>query len=134
MTAERRLHLSICKYLAMQYPGTIFTTESSGLSLSMGFNALLARLRSSPSLPDLWIMKPKVDDDTVYCGMMLEIKASRSDAFRKDGSLRQLAHIHEQNATISEFIGLGYFARFVCGFDEAQKTIDWYMKLTDFKI
>lgn len=130
MKQELIVHTAICKYIAMQYPGVIFTTESSGLRLSIGMARIISKLRSCDSLPDLWIMEPKQNNDlSIFCGLFIEVKATPEDYLTKNGKLRTGEHIQNQAKILSLLREKGYAAHFAGGFDEGKKIIDEYMGL-----
>jgi hypothetical protein len=73
---EKDLQINICRWLKLQYPEVIFTSESSGLRLTIGQARSLAKQRSGKGLPDLMIFEPRGD----YHGLFIELnaKAKRS--------------------------------------------------------
>jgi hypothetical protein len=123
---EENLHIAICNYLKLQYPNVIFTSEASGVRLTIGQAVKLKKMRSGGKLPDLWILEPRGGHHALF----LEIKAE--GIHKKDGSFKT-KHIEEQNDTIQDLLDKGYYATFVVGFDDAQGTIDDYMALPFFK-
>lgn len=122
---ESHVHNTICDYLRLKYPNIIFTSESSGLKLSIGLAKQIKRQRSSSGLPDLLILKPSKG----YYGLFLEIKATTLQLYNKNGCIRSTEHLKEQSKILSRLNDLGYLAKFVCGVDEAIKLIDWYLSL-----
>jgi hypothetical protein len=123
---EENLHIAICNYLKLQYPNVIFTSEASGVRMTIGQAVKLKKMRSGGKLPDLWILEPRGG----YHGLFLEIKAE--GILKKDGSFKT-KHIEEQNDTIQDLLDKGYHATFVVGFDEAKDEIDSFMALPFFK-
>jgi hypothetical protein len=126
MKKEENLHIAICNYLKLQYPNVIFTSEASGVRMTIGQAVKLKRMRSGGKLPDLWILEPRGG----YHGLFLEIKAE--GILKKDGGYKT-KHIEQQADTIMDLQDKGYAATFVVGFDDAQGTIDDYMALPFFK-
>jgi len=122
---EKRLHKAVCNYIKHQYPNVIFTSEQSGLRLPVGVAKYLKATRNPPrGLPDVWILHPNKH----FHGLLLELKTSKDEVYRKDGTIRQNEHIQEQQAVITQLIKLGYLAQFVFGFDHAKKVVDYYLK------
>lgn len=122
--SEKRLHESVCDYLKYQYPNTVFTSDASGLKLTIGQSVQIKKLRSPErGIPDLIILEPKGG----YHGMLLELKVDTP--FKKDGSLKKNDHLQEQAECLMRLTEKGYYAHFAIGFDDAKDQIDAYMKL-----
>lgn len=122
---EERLQTAVANYIKMQYPNVIFTSESSGIRVSMGVAVQMKRQRSKHKLPDLIILEPKGK----FHGLCIELKKNRKEIYLKDGSLSSKKHVQEQKKTLDLLNEKGYKAVFSCGFDETQKIIDEYMSL-----
>lgn len=122
MKKEERLQTQIATYLKLQYPDVIFTSESSGLRVGIGLAMQMKRQRSKHKLPDLLILHP----NKKYKGLFLELKKDLSEAYLKNGQLREKKHIQEQNKTLQKLNKLGYYACFSCGFSETKNIIDKY--------
>lgn len=123
---EKNLHLQVCKYLDAQYPGVIYTSDPSGLRLSMGLRMEVKRKRCKRyKIPDLIILCPA----GTFSGLIMEIKTDVSEVYTKTGELRRTDHVAEQAETLRELSNLGYAAFFGCGFDHCKKIIDDYFKL-----
>jgi len=121
---EERLQSAVARYIKVQYPNVVFTSESSGIRVSMGVAVQMKKQRSNHKLPDLIILQP----NEKYHGLMLELKKSHSEIFKKDGALRANEHVQAQNDTLKHLSLKGYYAVFACGFDETKKIIDEYLK------
>ena len=122
---EKDLQINVCSWLKLQYPDVIFTSESSGLRLTMGQARSLAKQRSGKGLPDLMIFEPRGD----YSGLFIELKREGEKVFRRDGQIRSDVHLQEQYNIINRLNNKGYLAGFAIGFDEARNMITKYMKL-----
>ena len=123
MKSEEKLQIAVCKYLKLQYPDVIFTAESSGLKLTIGQAVIAKQLRSSKGLPDLMIFEP----NKYYNGLFIELK--KEGTRLKNGDMPSTKHIKEQEHILCSLFAKGYYACFACGFDEAKKIIDNYLKL-----
>jgi hypothetical protein len=121
---EKDLQINICRWLKLQYPEVIFTSESSGLRLTIGQARSLAKQRSGKGLPDLMIFEPRGD----YHGLFIELKREGEKVFRRDGQIRSDAHLQDQYSVINRLNDKGYLAEFAIGFDEARALITKYMK------
>jgi hypothetical protein len=119
---EEQIHIAICKYIKLQYPNVLFTSESSGIRLSIGQAKRLKAMRSCSGLPDILIFEPRKS----YYGLFLEVKRDGTKIYKKDGDLRKDTHIQEQEEILHRLKQKGYFAEFVVGFDEAKSIIDFY--------
>jgi len=120
--SEEQTHIAICKYLKLQYPNVLFTSESSGIRLSIGQAKRLKAMRSCSGLPDIMIFEPRKS----YYGLFLEVKREGTKIYKKDGDLRKDAHIQEQEEILHQLKQRGYLAEFVVGFEEAKSIIDYY--------
>jgi hypothetical protein len=120
---EENVHVAIATYIRTQYPNVIFTSESSGIRVPMGVAVMMKKQRSTHKQPDMIVLQPK----GLFHGLILEIKKDRAEIYLKDGSLSKSKHVQEQYATLLMLRDLGYCAIFVCGFEDAKKTIDSYM-------
>ena len=126
MKQEENLHIAICNYLKLQYPNVIFTSEASGVRMTIGQAVKLKKMRSGGKLPDLWILEPRGG----YHGLFIELKAE--PYLKKDGWFKT-NHIKEQAETIARLMDKGYAATFAVGFDDTKATIDSYMAMPFFK-
>ena len=120
---EKDLQINICRWLKLQYPEVIFTSESSGLRLTISQARSLAKQRSGKGLPDLMIFEPRGG----YHGLFLELKREGEKVFRRDGQIRSDAHLQDQYSVINRLNDKGYLAGFAIGFDEARALITKYM-------
>ena len=123
MTNETNLHIAIAKYIKLQYPNVIFTSESSGIRLSIGQATQLKKMRSSAGLPDLWILEPRKG----YHACLLELKREGTTIYKKNGDLRKDKHLEEQEEILHQLQEKGYFAKFVVGFEDAKEVVDFYL-------
>jgi hypothetical protein len=119
---EQDIHIAICEYIKLQYPNAIFTSESSGLRVSMYQAKLLKKMRSSAGLPDILILEPRKN----RYGLFLEVKKDDVVIYKKDGDLVSNEHIAEQEEIIHRLNQIGYLASFVIGFEDAKSLIDYY--------
>lgn len=117
------MQIAVSTYLKMQYPDVIFTSESSGIRLTMGQAVKAKKMRSESGLPDMIILEPKGQ----YKGLCLELKKEGTKVFQQNGK-PYAGHIAEQHATLLRLQNKGYCAQFAVGFDDAKQTIDLYMK------
>ena len=119
---EAIIHAQVCEYIKLQYPDVIFTSEASGLRLTIGQAKKMKNLRSSAGLPDLWIAEPR----GIYKALFIELK---SEGILKKNLTYKTEHIADQAKVLDRLVRKGYFAVFGIGFDHAKLYIDWYMKL-----
>lgn len=122
--SEKKLHTAVCQYLDLQYPDVIYTTDASGLRLSMGLRMEMKRKRCKKYvIPDLIILHPS----KFFRGCFIEIKQERSDVYLKNGEIKNDKHVRAQHASIERLKELGYAAAFGCGWDECKQIIDNYL-------
>ena len=126
---EESLQIAVSKYLRLQYPKVMFTSESSGIRLTMGQAVKAAKQRSGRGLPDMLILKT----NSKYAGLLLELKPK--SPYKVDGitllghGLKSGEHLREQQDNIDRLRAQGYAACFSVGFDQTKKIIDDYMRL-----
>jgi len=122
---EESLQNIVCKYLDVQYPNIIYTSDMSGIKLNLGQATTAKKQRCKRyKIPDLLILQP----NNKYHALILELKKSKDEIYLKDGSLSKKKHTQEQNKTLVKLEELGYKACFSCGFEESKKIINEYLK------
>ena len=120
---EKQIHLQVCRYLDLQYPKVIYTSDSSGVRVSIGMAKALKAIRCKGyKIPDLIIMHP----NRLYHGLIIEIKKDLSQILKKSGHFKNDKHVQEQLKSLEELKRLGYAAIFGCGFDHCKSVIDEY--------
>jgi len=122
--SEANLHIKVAQYIRSTYPDIIFTSESSGVRLTIGQAVLLKKLRSDKAMPDLWLLEARKG----FHGMLLELKKEGTIIYKKDGELRRDKHLKEQEEILKRLTDKGYFAKFCVGFDAAKSLIDFYLR------
>lgn len=122
MKKEESLQIAVSNYLKLQYPEVIFTSEASGLKLTIGQAVKAKKMRSSSGLPDMIILEP----NRFWGGLCLELKSK--SPFKKNGQLKADKHLEEQEQLLRKLnIEKNFAACFVHGLDHAKKVIDGYM-------
>jgi hypothetical protein len=126
MKKEAILHRQVCDYLRKQYPDVLFTSEASGLRLTMGQAVQMKRLRSCNGFPDLMIFEPRRINNRECFGLFLELKAEGTKLLNSEGYYAT-PHLREQRNLLDKLSLRCYFAEFAVGFDEAKRIIDEYL-------
>lgn len=121
---EENLQIEICEYIKLAYPDVIFTSESSGVRLSIAQAVTLKRTRSCKALPDLWILEAKKG----YHACFIELKSEGNKIYKKNGDLKKEKHLAEQEQIQHRLRNKGYFCEFAVGFDEAKSIVDYYLE------
>lgn len=124
MKKEESLQVAISKYLKLQYPNVIFTSESSGIKLTIGQALKTKKQRSKHKLPDMIILEPKLPN---AAGLIFELKSK--SPYLKNGELSKDQHIQAQAQTLYQLVQKGYVAMFVWEFEQAKQVIDNYLNL-----
>lgn len=121
---EEQIHIALCKYIQLQYPDVIFTTESSGLRLSMRA-AVVAKQCRNPKTGwcDIIVLEPRGK----WHGLLVEVKKSESELFTKKGEFRNTQHNFEQQEFAYKANSKGYYYIYACSLDMGKKAIDSYM-------
>jgi len=134
---EHDIYIQIADYLRYQYPQVIYRFDlAADLKLTMGQASKHKRLQRYRGYPDLFIAEPdigKTDGSRrafkkIWFGLFIELKREGTRIYKKDGTLVSDTHIREQFDMLEQLRRRGYAAEFACGFDEAKKLIDDYMK------
>lgn len=120
--SEYTTHKAICNYIKMQYPNIVFTSDSSGIRMTIGNAKKMLALKSKDKIPDLIIFAPR----SGYSGLIIEMKKTGEKVFKVDGSMYANKHHEEQKKTLDKLSKEGYFATFAIGFEEAKNIIDYY--------
>jgi hypothetical protein len=121
---ETNLHIRIAYYIKHNYPDVIFTSESSGIKLSIGQAVVQKKMRSGRALPDLMLFEARRG----YNGMFLEIKREGTIIYKLNGEIKRDKHLKEQEEVLSRLTDKGYFANFVVGYESAISLIDYYLE------
>ena len=136
MTSEADLQVQVADYLRLQYPSVMFHSDyGSGIKLTMGQAIKQKRQNGGRrAWPDMFIAEPKkevvalINEYTQSYGLFIELKRPGTRIFKKDGTLVADEHIREQFDVLEQLRKRGYVAEFACGFDEAKKLIDEYLR------
>lgn len=123
---EENLQIAICMYLDMQYPNVIYTSDLSGIKLSIGSAVKAKKMRCKKyKIPDLLILHPNKTNK----GLFIELKNKISDVYNQNGTFKKANdnHVEKQYNTIVQLRSIGYEAMFVFGLKNAIETIDNYM-------
>lgn len=139
---EAKIQISFCEYVKKAYPDVVFNCDiASGMNLGKHIGGMNARLRSSRAHPDFHAFHPKKTKELghIYHGFLLELKRSKDEVYKKDGTLKRAIktnkktgekydHIKEQADLLERLRGIGYFADFGLGLDDCISKFDSYMK------
>lgn len=126
---EENIQIAICKYLDLQYPNLIYTSDLSGIKLTIG-QAVKAKAQRCKKykIPDLLIFKDFYDSHSnFYSGLVIELKKSKSEVFGVKNQVLKNKHVEAQIQSLHKLKSDGYFATFAFGFAGAKKIIDDYM-------
>ena len=124
--AEANVHVQVCKYIDKNYPDVIYTSDQSGLKMSIGLAVAIKKTRSKHfKIPDLILLKPS----NGFNGLVIEIKKDFDEVYKKDGQMRESEHIQSQWASLKKLAEGGYMAVFGCGYDDCIEIINSYFKV-----
>lgn len=120
---EKQLHTQVCKYLDLKYPDVIYTSDPSGMRVSIGLiMEIKAKRCKRYAIPDLIILHP----NKFYKGLIIEIKRNLSEIVTKSGKMRKSKHIQDQLRSLEKLQSLGYAAIFGVSFEQMKSVIDEY--------
>lgn len=142
---EAEVQEQVADYLRLQYPEAIFRSDfGSGTKLTWAQARRQKRQNGGRrAWPDMFIAEPKEVARTEFedkeksvafsfghCryGLFIELKKAGTRIYKKDGTLVADKHIREQFDVLEQLRKRGYMAEFACGFDEAKKIIDEYLR------
>lgn len=125
MSSEAQIHEAVCNYIRLQYPNVLFNSDMSGIKLTMGQAVRAAKLRSNSGFPDIVIYEP----NGLWFGLFIELKKDEECLYNKNGTIKKTEHLDKQKEVIKSLNLSGYKAVFACGYDEAKKIIDDYLKI-----
>ena len=136
MTSEADLQVQVADYLRLQYPSVMFHSDyGSGIKLTMGQAIKQKRQNGGRrAWPDMFIAEPREIADPhadllrPKHGLFIELKKAGTKIFTKKGTLVSNEHIREQFDMLEQLRRKGYVAKFACGFDEAKRIIDEYLR------
>lgn len=121
---EEHIHRRVCRYLKLQYPKVMFSTDLSGIKLPIGLAKKIKNLKSHRGYPDLMIFEPRKG----FHGLFIELKDYDSPPYKKNGELRKNPHLQEQAEIIRMLKKRNYQAHFATGDEQAMDIIDKYLK------
>lgn len=120
---EFELQTQICKYLDLQYPEILYSSDTIGsirlTGQQAGRNAKIQK--KGFKMPDLTIHEPKKG----YHALYIELKVKTP--YKKDGELRKDEHLEAQAESMELLRQKGYWADFRWSFEDVKKVIDWYL-------
>ncbi len=121
---EASEHKALAQYAQVQYPSLIFTSDSSGVRLSIGAAKKMLSLKSKHKIPDMIFLEPRGK----FRGLIIEFKPTGFNPYRQDGKMKADERVQGQAKTLKMLNEKGYCAVFGLGFDNSQKILDAYMK------
>lgn len=130
---EENLQLSVCKYIRTKFPNVIFNCDiASGMRMAIWMASRCKKMRSGRGYPDLFIAhsnklyQAHAHSQGGYNGLFLELK--QENVRLVNGGLAKSKHLDEQLAVLEKLKEQGYQCHVVCGYDEAIKAINDYLK------
>lgn len=133
---EAEVQEQVADYIRLQYPGILFHSDfGSGTKLSWAQARRQKRQNGGKrAWPDMFIAEPRVLWADGYgfgqevAGLFIELKKEGTKIYTKKGTLVSNEHIREQYDMLEQLHKRGYAAEFACGFDEAKRIIDEYLR------
>ena len=124
----------IARYLNINYPQYPFFFQWDHVKLPKKSVWRLARLKWNNKdfvWPDLFVAAANIESNYLnhrINGIFLEVKRSRREIFKVDGSMRESLKVIKQNNSLKLLRSLGYIAEFVWSPETAKDTLDRYLK------
>lgn len=131
---ESKIAAAVSQFLKVQYPNVIWRFDlAADLNLTISQAVRNKQLNPHRGYCDLFIAEPIGN----YCGMFLELKISKEEVYKKDGTFKKKTvkdksgkaydHIQEQFEMIETLRKKGYYANFGLGFQDSITQIKDYM-------
>jgi len=114
---------TVVHYLRVKYPEVIFLSDLSGVWMPKLLAYKIARVKGTRGIPDIIIFEKRGG----CSGLCIELKASSTTIYKKDGSLRKNEHVEEQLHVLERLRKQGYLAELCIGAQQAIELIDTYM-------
>jgi len=116
---EGRLATAVAYFMHCFFPAVPYRFDvAADLPMTKQAAARIkAKYLHSPAYPDLFIAAPSVIDGVTYFGLYVELKATRSNVFTKNGYLRKTDHLINQAYMLETLQRGGYMAEFAHGDD-----------------
>lgn len=125
MKPEQMVALKLANWFKAAQPRIIYRFDlAADTRLTIGQakrNKLLNRFKK---YPDLFI----AETTKTFSGLYIELKATRNELYKRDGSFKKSEHIDGQRMMLEALRARGYKAEFACGLEEAKAIILDYMK------
>jgi len=123
---EEQIQIALSKFIQLQYPGVIFTSESSGLRLTIR-PATVSKQCRNPKVGwcDMIILEARGG----YYGLLLEVKKSSDEILTKTGAYRTDQHNLDQLKFSQIASKKNYLYQYACGADQGLSVITYYMSL-----
>jgi hypothetical protein len=120
--SENTVHYQVAQYLKIQFPTILFHTDASGELRTAAQRIRMAKINKGAKWPDLFVVHPL----NGKFGLFIEIKKDIGDLYLADGVTLKNDHVKGQAKILSHLNGLGFVAKFGCGFDECKQIINDY--------
>lgn len=125
MKPEQSIQNAFCAYVRLNHPDIIFTSDASGLAISVGQRIGMTIQRSAGKIPDFIMLEPNKE----YHGLVIEFKTEECDIQHAlASSAKRYDHIKSQYETLKRLGEKGYKAIFACGYKEA---LEIFLKYTE---
>ncbi|SOC79840.1 hypothetical protein SAMN06296241_1378 [Salinimicrobium sediminis] len=120
---EFKLQKSICHYLDIQYPKTLYLSDTiASVKLTIPQQVRNKSIQKAGfKCPDLLILEPRKG----YAGLLIELKTK--SPYKKNGELLKNDHVEQQAKTLKELEVKGYKTCFCWSFEMTKKVIDLYL-------
>jgi len=123
--SEEELCFQLARYMQLKHPDVPYHFDyGSGTKLTKG-QAIKQKRLNKRAWPDLFIAAAGYRP-AIYSGLFIELKTEKHRL--KNGGIAQTDHVREQYETLAALRMQGYAADFACGFDEAVKLIEDYLR------
>ena len=112
---ESRLTYRVALFLKLNFPDEDYRFDGIAdvFLKPQTLAKITAMYRHDKSYPDLFIAAPRTYGDRTYHGMYVELKATKSKVFLKDGkTMAKNDHLHNQARKLEVLNNKGYYATF----------------------
>lgn len=125
MKPEQMVALKLANWLKKDEPNLLYRFDlAADLKLTIGQANRNKQLNRFSKYPDFFL----AETTKSFCGLYIELKATREDLYKKNGEFKKSDHIDGQHKMLIVLRARGYKAEFACGLEEAQEMILNYIK------
>lgn len=119
--SEQILQIKLCSYIKNFYPNVYFSSDPSGLRVTMGLRSLLKATRSRHAQLDITILEPR----NGRFGLIIELK--KESPWKSTGGLKKDKHLEDQYESLRHLLSKGYKTEWCWSFEMGKDILEQYL-------